>query len=150
MASLLVQRRTYTSSFTRNVELPSLPLLLSPSQKYSLVSNIFSPVLSVCWNSRAKQSTSTTPVSVTHHNPAKSCLYTEQFANIAQPPSNSHIMPSKPALPPRGWASEHDSFVRRCVRNGEDPKSVQILFETEYPKIVVNHEWIARKCTTLR
>ena len=77
-------------------------------------------------------------------------------ASIVQLPCEDIKMPSTTSKPtsasptrPNGWSSEHEDFVRRCVRNGEDPESVRILFETEYPKLVVERAWIMKRCREL-
>jgi len=54
--------------------------------------------------------------------------------------------PTKPA----GWAAEHDIFVRRHAKNGEDASSITILLETEYPRVAVTNAWIKRKVEEMR
>ncbi len=56
-------------------------------------------------------------------------------------------MPSQaPATRPPNWTSEHDDFVRRQARNGEDPASIVILFETEYPDVkMVSKQWVKER-----
>ncbi len=34
-----------------------------------------------------------------------------------------------------GWLPHHDAFVRRHARNGEDARTIVILFETEFPDV---------------
>ncbi|KIW58973.1 hypothetical protein PV05_03461 [Exophiala xenobiotica] len=46
---------------------------------------------------------------------------------------------------PENWLPEHDIFVRRQARNGEDVTSILILFETEYPNVKVSKEWIKER-----
>lgn len=47
-----------------------------------------------------------------------------------------------PSTKPANWLPEHDAFVRRHARNGEDPESILILFETEYPTVRMSKAWI--------
>ncbi|KAK7884996.1 hypothetical protein LTR67_010854 [Exophiala xenobiotica] len=46
---------------------------------------------------------------------------------------------------PENWLPEHDTFVRRQARNGEDVTSILILFETEYPMVRVSKEWVKER-----
>lgn len=44
-----------------------------------------------------------------------------------------------------------DAFIKRLHKAGEDPESIRILLETEYPAVggVVSKDWIRARLTTL-
>jgi len=54
-------------------------------------------------------------------------------------------MPPTSPQKPNGWTTEHDAFVQRNVQNGEDARCIKILFETEYPGVVVSQDWVEKK-----
>ncbi|EXJ82400.1 hypothetical protein A1O3_06213 [Capronia epimyces CBS 606.96] len=48
-------------------------------------------------------------------------------------PSSSSTKPIRPS----NWLPEHDAFIRRHARHGEDATTIVILFETEYSAVRV-------------
>ncbi|KAG9778286.1 hypothetical protein KCU88_g4308, partial [Aureobasidium melanogenum] len=50
---------------------------------------------------------------------------------------------------PKSWLPEHDAFIRRHARNGEDATSISILFETEFPGVRVTRDWIGTRMKQL-
>ncbi|KIX04235.1 uncharacterized protein Z518_07789 [Rhinocladiella mackenziei CBS 650.93] len=52
---------------------------------------------------------------------------------------------SSKSTKPKNWRPEHDDFIRQHARNGEDAMSILILFETEFPNVMLTHEWIAER-----
>lgn len=77
--------------------------------------------------------------------------------SLTPPPSRLHrapatittIMPS--SAPPPNWTPAMDAFIKRLHAAGEDPESIRILLETEYPNVggAVSKEWIRGRLVVL-
>ncbi|EXJ54418.1 hypothetical protein A1O7_09757 [Cladophialophora yegresii CBS 114405] len=57
----------------------------------------------------------------------------------------SSISPKPRHPPPPNWAPKHDAFVREKARHGEDPESIRILFEVEFPGVNASKAWIGER-----
>ena len=75
------------------------------------------------------------PAISTHHTAASHSY----LAPEGQPTHHGTTMPSNHSKPASSsFTSEHDRFIARQTRNGEDLRSILILFETEFPKVKVD------------
>ncbi|EXJ81625.1 hypothetical protein A1O1_07690 [Capronia coronata CBS 617.96] len=62
---------------------------------------------------------------------------------------NPNPNPSIPLVRPKPWLPEHDAFIRRHARNGEDATTIAILLETEYPGVRASKGWIEQRMKDL-
>ena len=56
-------------------------------------------------------------------------------------------MVTPPSEKPKGWTSEHEEALKRHAKNGEEPRSIVILLETDFPELCdkVDEKWVKEK-----
>jgi len=54
-------------------------------------------------------------------------------------------MVTPPTEQPTGWTHEHEKALMRLARNGEEPRSIVILLETEFPELKIDEKWVKEK-----
>ncbi|KIW93147.1 uncharacterized protein Z519_05752 [Cladophialophora bantiana CBS 173.52] len=66
-------------------------------------------------------------------------------APASSPDKQTSRPPPQPAKRPANWVAQHDAFIREQARNGEDAESIRILFEVEYPGVIVSKAWVLER-----
>ncbi|EXJ61188.1 uncharacterized protein A1O5_11980 [Cladophialophora psammophila CBS 110553] len=66
-------------------------------------------------------------------------------ATASSPNKQTSRPPPQPAKRPANWVAKHDAFIREQAHNGEDAESIRILFEVEYPGVIVSKAWVLER-----
>jgi hypothetical protein len=72
-------------------------------------------------------------------------LFSGAAPGMSSDPSNPHLSSSNSSIsPPSSWLPEMVIFAQHLAFIGEDPKSILILLETQWPEVTdtVKLEWL--------